>query len=137
MKKIATAIIATLFSCGVFATESYEVIPEAFIMTIKENHFKEAIDKLYPGSEYWKTPEGQAEKAGFSAKMEKSGEYRFHELLSEKKIGNHYVVLSYLVGFSKTPLFLSIVMYKPEDQWIAKGIKFDEYPYNIKNLSTQ
>ncbi|MNZ75143.1 hypothetical protein D3C78_936140 [compost metagenome] len=137
MKQITMAVIATLFSLGAFATESYNETPEKFIKTIKESHYQEAIDSLYPGSEYWKTPEGQAEKAGFSAKMEKAGEYRFHELLSEKKVGSRYVVLSYLVGFKNRPLFFSIVMYKPEDLWIAKGIQFDEAPQNIKNLSLQ
>lgn len=137
MKQIPAAVIATIFSLGAFAAENYSETPEKFIKTIQENHYQEAIDNLYPGSEYWKTQEGQAEKAGFSAKMGKAGDYRFHELLSEKKVGRRYVVLSYLIGFKNRPLFFSIVMYKPEDTWIAKGIQFDETPQNIKNLSLQ
>ena len=69
--------------------------------------------------------------------MEKAGNYRFHELLSEKKIGNHYVVQSYIIGFKDRPLFFSIVLYKPEKSWLAKGFQFDESYQNIKNFSLQ
>ncbi|MBC9250776.1 hypothetical protein A9179_10855 [Pseudomonas alcaligenes] len=138
MKSITSVILTVLisFSANVLAAEDYDGIPENFIKLIAAKKIPEAIDSLYPNEGYWSTPQGIAEKANISAKFVKFGDYRFHQLLSEKSIvDDRYVTLSYFVGFQNKPEFFSITLYKPENSWTAREFNFGGTPEETKNFS--
>jgi hypothetical protein len=53
------------------------------------------------------------------------GQYQFHELVAEEKVGSRYAHLIYLVGYERQPLRFEISVYKPGAKWRFQGVSFD------------
>jgi len=53
------------------------------------------------------------------------GKYYGYELIVEKKLGESYILLSYLVKFDRQPIRYTFQFYKPKDKWSIYSFQFD------------
>ncbi|WP_281754591.1 hypothetical protein [Neptunitalea chrysea] len=54
------------------------------------------------------------------------GDYLGEEVLSTKKLGSSYVLITYIVKYDREPLRFQFQLYKPRDKWQLYNFKFDE-----------
>ncbi|HLD66922.1 MAG TPA: hypothetical protein VJA19_12825 [Pseudomonas sp.] len=127
MKRIFAIAFGLLVSWGVFASETYDGIPQKFIGLVEKSEFHAAIDALYGNQDSfdWSGPEGLATKNRFAKEMAVNGDCEFHELLMEEKIGERIVTLIYTMGMKERPVYLSIKLYKPENDWFARSFSWN------------
>jgi hypothetical protein len=127
------------FSLCISAAEKYDGIAENFIGFLQKKEFSSAAESLNPNQKKfdWNSPEGLTIKNKLASDIGKYGEYRFHELISEEKIGNRYVVLTYIIGMNNVPIFMSFTLYKPENSWQAQNYKYNEDLHELIEQSTK
>ena len=125
MKKIAVLILIFV-SASVQASE-YGGVPLKFFDLIISNKSVKAIDYLYSTNK-WVDANSDTVinlKTQLEGIEKLVGKYKFHELISENKVGTRYAHLIYLVGYERQPLRFEIRVYKPDDEWHFQGFSFD------------
>lgn len=45
------------------------------------------------------------------------GEYNGHELITQKSIGDNFVLYSYIVKYSRQPIRFTFLLYNPKNKW--------------------
>lgn len=125
MRKALALMAGILLSCNCLAAGIYDGVPDKFFEHFKKKEYQEAIKESMSTST-WKDDDQSL--PGVVKQMEDFGNYKFHELLSEKKMGRRGVNLVYLVGMDHRPILLSLSLYKPDDKWVAYGINFNDKP---------
>lgn len=128
MKKpiIASTLLFLLFS-NICLAADYGAIPEKFFGYVKQGKTDAAIEFLY-GTNKWvakKSDQVVNLKNQLSQVNELVGNYLFHELILEEKIGSRYAHLIYLVGYERQPLRFELKLYKVEKGWRFHGVSFD------------
>jgi len=125
MNKIAFFILL-LTSISANSNE-YGGVPEKFFNLLISNSPDKAINYLYDTNNWVDANSDQVVnlKTQLSGIGKLVGKYKFHELVSENKVGTHYAHLIYLVGYERQPLRFEIRVYKPENEWRFQGFSFD------------
>lgn len=54
------------------------------------------------------------------------GTYYGYDLISEKSMGDHLKVSSFMLRYDRQPMRLTFVFYKPKDQWQVQNLKYDD-----------
>lgn len=72
-------------------------------------------------------------KRQYVAQMPMLGKVKRYELLTRKEFGQSVVKLKYLVITSKTPLFFTFIYFKPDDEWTAMTINFNDKVESLEN----
>ncbi len=125
MKKIIL-VIMLLMPTFVFA-DDYGKIPETFFAMLKDGKHNEAIEYLY-GTNQWVSG-NSAQVLNLKNQLASLdglvGKYHFHELIVEKKVGEHYAHLIYLVGYDRQPLRFELQVYRVGSAWRLQGVSFD------------
>ena len=136
MKKTILLLVSMAISNLALGSDKYEEIPEKFIGHIQEKDFKKAVESLYPHQDksYFNTPDGALVINKLKSDMEDYGNYKYHERISEEKIGTRYAIVTYIVGMQFRPAYMSFKLYKPEDKWLVMSYR---YNHNLKTLKKQ
>ena len=53
------------------------------------------------------------------------GKYYGYELITEKKLSDSFILMSYLVKYDRQPIRFTFQFYKPNNEWITFSFKYD------------
>ncbi|OLQ72286.1 hypothetical protein BIT28_25065 [Photobacterium proteolyticum] len=125
MKKLMIVIMLFLPSL-VFASD-YDQISKQLFSKIKTGEYEEAMNSLYDTNPWVSKNSDQVIniKAQLSSLDGLVGKYLFHELISEEKVGTHFVHLIYMVGYERQPLRFELQLYKVGSTWRFQSFSFD------------
>ena len=139
MKKLIFLIASAIFPTLVFGAEKYDNIPEAFIGHLQEKDFQKAVESIYPDQDksYLSTPDGALIISKLKHDLEGYGEYKYHELISEEKIGTRFVIVTYIVGMQFKPSYMSFKLYRPEEHWAVLNFKYNDNLHTLKKQNVK
>ena len=126
MKKLTLAVLLSFWSVASLAA-GYEHIPNKFFSLIEKGEVNGAIDYLYDTNKWVSKKSDQVInlKNQLSQLTPLVGNYIYHELVSETKVGTRYAHLIYIVGYERQPLRYEIKVYKVKNGWRFQGVSFD------------
>ena len=120
--------VLALFCCVPLQVNADQIddITTHFFELMQQGKSTQALDTLLQDNRWLsKDSDGMVQLRGNLARSgELFGQYRFHELISESRIGTHYVYRIYMVGYERQPLTCKITFYKPEKHWRVQNIVF-------------
>ena len=106
--------------------ESIDTMAGHFFELPKQGQTDQAMDALTAGNK-WLSRDADG-VASLRGNLKRSGElfgkYQFHELLSETRVGQHYVHRIYLLGYERQPLTCKLSFYNPDGHWQVQNIAF-------------
>ena len=107
-------------------TSTPDEIVDAFFKTYKQNATK-AYDDLFINNKWMKDKKSDVEtvKIKMGAFLNELGEYYGYESITEKSLGESYILKSYLIKYEKQPLRFTFVLYKPKDKWQIQNFSYD------------
>jgi len=101
---------------------------EKFFTQYQEQSATVAIDNLYKTNQWM----DRATDAITDLKIKMEGlntdfvgKFYGYELILEKKLGESFILLSYLGKYDRQPIRFTFEFYKPNDTWKIFGLKFD------------
>lgn len=127
MKKTIIAFIL-LLNTIIFAQKTPDEIVEQFFIEFKEEGSSKALDNLYKQNK-WISKSGDAviqlKNQIESLNEDYVGEYYGYELILEKKLGDSYILKSYIVKYDRQPIRFTFQFYKPNKEWRIHSFKYD------------
>ncbi len=110
-----------------FAQEQLNHYGEQFF-SIYKNSPMDAADYLFKTNKWFEKNQESVSTVKYQLRnaLEILGEYNGYEEITEKSIGESYVLRSYLVKYDRQPLRFTFIFYKPKDNWILQNFKFDD-----------
>ncbi|MBT8235487.1 MAG: hypothetical protein KJO04_04795 [Bacteroidia bacterium] len=54
------------------------------------------------------------------------GSYYGYDLITEKNLGDHLKVNSFILRYDRQPIRLTFILYKPKDRWQVQNLKYDD-----------
>ncbi|SOE20114.1 hypothetical protein SAMN06298216_0613 [Spirosomataceae bacterium TFI 002] len=111
-----------------FAQKSPNDLVKKFFKEYENDGPSMAIDNLY------KTNKWMSRSTDAIAKLKSSmeglnedfvGKFYGYELIVEKKLTDSFLLQSYLVKFDRQPIRYTFQFYKPNDEWMIFGLKYD------------
>ena len=124
-------------TCLLFVSFSYSQTPRELVQKFFDDYEAKgasvALDNLY-GTNKWMERSADA-ISNVKSQMEGLnegyvGKLHGHEIIAEKKLGDSYLLLSYMAKFDRQPIRYTFQFYKPKDTWVIYSFKFDA---NIDN----
>ncbi|MCK7591663.1 hypothetical protein M0G43_13830 [Subsaxibacter sp. CAU 1640] len=116
------------FSFMGFAQNTPKEIVSKFFNEYKTEGAAIALDNLYANNQWIL----QAEDAVTDLKQKISsltedyvGKFYGYELITEKKLSDSFILMSYLVKFDRQPIRFTFQFYKPYDQWRTHSFQYD------------
>ena len=127
-QQLSLLVVLFLLSSGLYAQNTPKEIAEQFFDDYVKDGASAALDNLYFTNK-WINRSADA-VTNLKSKMEGLnldfvGEFHGYEMLAEKKLGQSYVLLSYLAKFDRQPIRYIFQFYKPNDQWVVYSFKYD------------
>lgn len=123
-----TLIILTFFlAIQVRAqTNDKEIIKEFF--EVFENDPIQALEYAFSTNPWMaRNVDGvESVKNKFADLLPLIGDYYGWETITEKKIGENYKLVSYMVRYDRQPLRLTFIFYKPNDKWQVQNLQYDD-----------
>jgi ABC-type transporter MlaC component len=118
-------IAAVLLSNFVYG-QSNEKITQAFFKTFKENPTK-AYGELFENSKWMKEKKSDIEtiKIKLADFISGLGEYYGYEPITEKSVGESYILKSFLVKYERQPVRFTFILYKPNESWQTQNFSYD------------
>ncbi|KGY14082.1 hypothetical protein NM22_01075 [Vibrio tubiashii] len=137
--RIVSLVVLLLLS-GFAQASDYGEIPQTFFSKISTGAHSQAIDYLYDTNKWMAKNSDQV--LNLKSQLESLdglvGQYQFHELISETKVGANYAHLIYLVGYERQPLRFELQLYRVNGTWLMLGVSFDARLTNdISTLANQ
>jgi len=126
MKKIIIlfSIFVTISTAKSNAQSSYQGIVDAFF-TVYEKNPIDAYTMLFLNNK-WVDENTKTEfKYNFRYFLKDLGEYDGYELISNRSIGESYVLLSYLMKYEREPFRIKLIFYKPKKEWLLQNFTYD------------
>jgi len=126
-----TSIIAIIFlftSCFCSAQSNPKEIVDKFFIDYQSDGSSTALDKLYSTNKWMERATDAITKIKSQLEglnEDYVGKYYGYELIVEKKLGESYILLSYLVKFDRQPIRYTFQFYKPKDKWSIYSFQFD------------
>lgn len=125
MKK-ASILIISIF-CVVMLAKAQDVtetITRDFFVNFEKNPGL-AYTNLFAGS-VWLTPATiETNKTEFTRFLSEIGTYCGYELITTKKVGESYILKSFLIKYERQPLRFTFLLYKPRDKWFVQNFSWD------------
>ena len=53
------------------------------------------------------------------------GEYYGHQMITQKKIGEDFKLVSYILKYDRQPVRFTFVLYKPNNKWQLQNLNWD------------
>ena len=118
-------IVAVLFS-GLSYGQSTEKVTEVFFNAYKENPTK-AYGNLFENNKWMKDKKSDIEtiKIKLADFISGLGEYYGYELITEKSVGESYILKSFLIKYERQPVRFTFLLYKPNDNWQIQNFTYD------------
>jgi hypothetical protein len=138
MKRLTLLIIilSLLFAAQPSSGQSgEEKITAAFFSEFKNDPPK-AYEDLFVNSKWMKDKKNNVKnmKMGLKDFLKDLGDYEGYEFITEKKIGENYVLKSFLVKYERQPIRFSFLLYRPIDTWQMQNFIYDT---DIENELTE
>ena len=54
------------------------------------------------------------------------GNYYGYEKITEKRLGDTYKLVSYMIKYDRQPVRFTFIFYKPEDKWQLQNFQYDD-----------
>ena len=128
--KFKTLVLFAFFlvaNFSIIAQKNGEEIPKEFFK-IYENNPMQAIDYVFSTNKWLGATPGALEniKTKLQSSLDLVGSYQGHEVISSKRIGESYGILSYLAKYERQPIRFIFILYKPDKKWQVQNFKFDD-----------
>lgn len=129
LNHLVLSIIVLLSTLSLQAQENPEKIIQDFFKNYGDKGASEAVDKLYATNPW--TTRIQDGINNVKTQLERFdeelvGKYHGFEKLTSKKLGESYVLYSYLIKFDRQFIRLTFQFYKPQNEWRLASFKFDD-----------
>lgn len=128
MKLLTLFFLISLTACVQFTSgqTSSEKITETFFNTYKESPTK-AYENLFFNNKWMKDKKSDIEtvKIKFGDLVDGLGNYYGYEAITEKKVGESYILKTFLVKYERQPLRFAFILYKPKDTWQIQNFTYD------------
>ena len=130
MKKIKSIPVILFLLLGLHSlkAQSIEEIITVFFENYKANPTK-AVEYIFSTNQ-WMIDKKQDAINNVKSQMENSidliGDYINYELITQKKIGGSYKLVSYMVKHDRQPLRFTFVFYMPRNVWQVQNFQFDD-----------
>ncbi len=133
---VFTLIIA-FNSFGQFLPES---VPDSFFYYFKTKGVEQAVQYIFRTNKYLgQNPEVvNTLKAKFDKALPIIGTFYRYEKYLDKRVGNTFAQVGYLMIFDRQPIKIIFTLYKPKDNWQVQDLRFDDKMDDvIKELENQ
>ena len=130
MIRSLTISILTAFICftqGLHAQSGDAAITDQFFRQYALDPMK-AFDYAFSTNEWMERNQDAVDnlKNQYSNLLPLIGSYYGYDLITEKSMGDHLKVLSFMLRYDRQPIRLTFVMYKPKDRWQVQNLKYDD-----------
>jgi len=108
--------------------EEYRAIVETFFQKVKEGKPEDGVQYIM-GMNPWmarKTDDVEQAKAGIGNLTAMLGEYHGNEMISEKRVGERFVHVTYFAYYDRQPLRFTFQFYKAKDAWMPYFFIYDD-----------
>jgi hypothetical protein len=125
MKKLSV-LMAGLF-CSIiigFSQEASETITRDFFVNFAKDPAT-AYSTLFAGNTWISAEAMETNKADFTAFLKDIGNYCGYELILTKKVGESYMLKSFIVKYERQPIRFTFLLYKPTDKWVIQNFSWD------------
>lgn len=136
---ILLILLAASTSLPLFAQDEPGKIVEAFFQKYKSDQGA-AIDYLYANNEWMQRAGDDIDnlKVQLQNATALLGKYCGYEQIDKRKMGESFVLYSFLVKYQRQPLRFVFEFYKPEDAWKTYGFSYDKDPdTDLENTSRE
>ncbi len=118
--------VATVLLSNFVYGQSNEKITEAFFKTYKESPTR-AYGNLFENNKWMKDKKSDIEtvKIKLADFVSGLGEYYGYEAITEKSVGESYILKSFLIKYERQPLRFTFLLYKPSDSWQIQNFAYD------------
>lgn len=127
--KLFTLVIIIGLSCNILKAQSNsEEITTEFFNTYEKSPQK-AIDYVFSTNKWMmdRNKDGiENVKNQLTNFLGLVGDYYGYEKITEKSIGESYMLVSYMIKYDRQPIRFTFVFYKPKDKWQVQNFKFDD-----------
>ncbi|WP_224485125.1 hypothetical protein [Robertkochia aurantiaca] len=128
MKKASFLLLVLISSQFSFSQLSPQEITFNFFETYKAKGASTALEDLYETNP-WMSRSADA-ITNLKSQLEGLnkdyvGAYHGYEKITEKTLGNSYMLLSFMVKYDRQPIRFIFHYYKPKDKWVIYAFKFD------------
>ncbi len=99
-----------------------------------------AFDYLYSNNEWMQRSQDDIDNLKMQVQNATTliGTYQGYELLDTRKLGESFVLYSYLIKYQRQPMRFVFEFYKPESQWKTYGFSYDKNPdTDLENSSRE
>ncbi|MGJ3236534.1 hypothetical protein [Marivirga sp.] len=130
MKKTTLILpfLVTFFLYKSFSQSTSSEITGKFFDLYKKSP-EQAIDYAFSTNKWIidKNQDGIANvKNQLTNTLELIGDYYGFEVITEKQIGENYILNSFLIRYDRQPLRFTFILYKPKDTWQVQSFLFDD-----------
>lgn len=128
MKTIIITISIFLFSISSNSQNSPKEIIHQFFEEFENHGSRVALDNLYKPNKWMNRNADVIEKLKTKVgglNEEFVGKYYGYEFIVEKRLTDSYVLMCYLVKYERQPIRFTFEFYKPNQNWVIQGFKFD------------
>lgn len=128
MKILYSSILLLLFNLSANAQTPEEYVKRFFI-EYDSLGAKASLEKLYATNPWMSRNQDAINNliAQFESYNEELiGKYYGYEMITTKRLGQSYVLMSYLMKFDRQPLRATFQFYKPQDNWRLFAFQFDD-----------
>jgi hypothetical protein len=125
------AFLLLLASCN--KSNNPKPFVDDFFNAYQSGNIVKALDNLFDTNKWFTaSSNGEIEKLknDMPLYLTQLGEYYGYNLISEKTIGESFVIYTYLVKYERQPLRFTFIFYKPNNNWVLYNFKYDD---NIEN----
>ncbi len=118
--------ISIVFITDLKAQHSEKDIPNEFFRIFQTDPM-EAMDYAFSTNKWMERNLDGVEsvKTKFKDILPLIGDYYGHEVITEKSIGVHLKLISYLVRYDRQPIRITFVLYRPNDKWQVQNLNWD------------
>jgi hypothetical protein len=110
------------------AQEKPEDVTERFFELYIEKGSDAAVDYVF-STNIWLNGEKVAVE-NIKAQLKKGiaiiGMYYGYELIEKRQLGESFVLLDYMLRYSRQPIRFTFILYKPDKAWQIQNLKFDD-----------
>jgi hypothetical protein len=123
--KVLVTIVLVILTNSCFS-QSSEKITETFFKAYKLNPTK-AYEELFVTNKWMKDKKSDIEtnKIKMNDFLGSLGAYFGYEIITEKSLGESYILKSFLVKYERQPIRFTFLMYKPGDSWQIQNFSYD------------